>query len=132
MVQTQNAPDSNRSNHYGKDAVVFRDERGAKAGEAHEPGDETNRRGQGPRDPSDLRLHAGEEQAPQDAAIRESGLLERIEDRGHFLGATENRGLRATSGKMVAILPAVAVLIRIGRTPDRRSGDGDHPGTGLP
>jgi len=33
---------------------------------------------------------------------------------------------------MVAALPAIAVLIRVRRTSDRRSGDGGHPGAGLP
>lgn len=130
--QAQDAPDSGRSDHHGEDAVVFRDERGAEEGEAHESGDEANRRGEGPRDPGDLRLHAGEEQASQDAALRGFGLLEWIEDRGHLLDAAEDRSLRAASRAVVAVLPAVTILIRVRRTSDRRPGDGDHPGAGLP
>jgi len=59
--QTQNASNSDRSDHHGEDAIVFRDKRGAEKGEAHESRDEADRCGEGSRDPGDLRLHTGEE-----------------------------------------------------------------------
>jgi len=112
-IQTQDAANSDRSDHHGEDAIVFRDERGAEEGETHESGNEADRRGEGPRNPGDLRLHASEEQASQDAAFRRPRLPERIENRGHFLGTVENRGIRAASREMAAILPAVAVPVCI-------------------
>jgi len=112
-IQTQDAADSGWSDHHGEDAIVLRDERSAEKGETYESRNETDRRGEGPRDPGDLRLHASEEQASQNAAFRGSRLPERIENCGHFLGTVENRGVCAASREMAAILPAVAVPVCI-------------------
>jgi len=112
-IQTQDAADSDRSDHHGEDAIVLRDERSAEEGETHESGNEADCCGEGPRDPGDLRLYASEEQASQNAAFRGPRLPERIKNRGHFLGTLENRGVRAASRKMATILPAVAVSVCI-------------------
>lgn len=130
--QAKNATDFGRSNYHGENAVVFRDDRGAEEGETHEFGYEADHRGERSRYPRDLRLHAGEEQARQDAKVRAIGLPKRIEDRGHLLGTAEDRGLRAALREVAAVLPAIAVPVCVGRTFDRRSRDGDYQGAGFP